>query len=335
MRSQRLLSCLLLLQADRRLTARELAVTLEVSMRTVYRDVEALCESGVPIHMERGAHGGIVLADGYRRALAQFTSDELQSIFAAGPGPMADLGISAHPQALRKLAGALPAAQRRAAEASRERLLLDHNRWSRGEQPTSILAQLRRACEAERRVRLQYRDRTRVVSDRTLDPLGLVAKAGVWYLIANEAGKGYRTFRVERMVAVEELAESFARPAGFNLEAHWNASVASIENVPETTYDVVVRVRPEGLARLTSFWKSEIVCEDDAATTLRISFPSREFASVQMWWRATCSKSSRRPNCPRRSPRTLARRSRNTALKFRHHRTGPLYVDVGLVRDRE
>src|ERR1017187_8075167 len=139
MQSHRLISCLQLLQGERRLTARYLSQQLGVSMRTVYRDVEALCEAGVPLHMERGPLGGIVLADGYRRALAQFTNDELQSLFVAGSGPMADLGIASHREALLKLAGALPAQQRQTAKTSRERLLLDHNRWGRGEQPTALL----------------------------------------------------------------------------------------------------------------------------------------------------------------------------------------------------
>src|SRR5450631_4915166 len=125
MQSQRLMACLQLLQGERRLTARYLARELGVSMRTVYRDVEALGEAGVPVHMERGPQGGIVLADDYRRALAQFTSDELQSLFAARIGPMADLGIASHREALLKLAGALPAPQRRTAQTTRERLLLD------------------------------------------------------------------------------------------------------------------------------------------------------------------------------------------------------------------
>lgn len=179
MRSQRLMSCLQLLQGERRLTARYLADQLAVSMRTVYRDVEALCEAGVPIHMERGPAGGIVLADNYRRALAQFTNDELESLFAAGSEPMTDLGIASRREALRKLAGALPAGQRETATATRERLLVDHNRWGRGEQPTAILVQIRGAVERQRRVRLVYRDRSGAVTERLVDPLGLVAKAGV------------------------------------------------------------------------------------------------------------------------------------------------------------
>jgi predicted DNA-binding transcriptional regulator YafY len=273
-----MISCLLLLQGKRRVTARELAAQLDVSTRTVYRDVEALCEAGVPIHMERGPLGGIVLADEYRRGLALFTDDELQSLFATGPGPMADLGIASQGRALQKLAGALPGPQRRTAQTSRDRLFVDHNRWSRGAQPTDMLMRLRTASQRDRRVRLTYRDRHGEQTERLLDPLGLVAKAGVWYLIAREAEKGYRTFRVERIVAVDELRETFARPADFNLEAYWNESVLAIERQTQETYDVTVRVPKNAVAKFTAFWETTILHEDDASATVRIAFPSRHMA---------------------------------------------------------
>ncbi|MGD0473113.1 MAG: WYL domain-containing protein [Candidatus Velthaea sp.] len=277
MQSQRLLSCLLLLQGKRRVTARELARQLEVSMRTIYRDVEALCAAGVPIHMERGPLGGIVLADDYRRALAHFTNDELQALFASGPGPMTDLGSAAQSQALQKLAGALPAAARQAMETGRARLLLDHNRWSRGEQPTDVLVRLRRAVQNDRSVRLEYRDRGGTPSERRVDPLGLVAKAGVWYLIGREPDKGYRTFRAQRIVEVEELPATFSRPPDFDLEAYWNASVTSIERQSQETYDVVLRVERDAGPRFI-FWDVTVLREDEQFSTLRVAFPSRELA---------------------------------------------------------
>jgi predicted DNA-binding transcriptional regulator YafY len=273
---------MLLLQGTRRLTARALAASLEVSVRTVYRDVEALSESGVPIHMERGANGGIVLADDYRRALAQFTNDELQALFTAAAGPMTDLGIISPSRALQKLAGALPAPQRRAAEANRDRLLLDHNRWGRGAQPTAVLQRLRAAVAQERRVRLEYRDRGGALTSRLVDPLGLVAKAGVWYVVTNEPGKGFRTFRAQRIIDVEETSEHFARPADFNLEEHWNASVASIEARPSGGYEVVLRVKLEALATLTAFWDFTLLEEEADAATLRVAFPNRDVAVAQI-----------------------------------------------------
>jgi predicted DNA-binding transcriptional regulator YafY len=277
-----MISCLLLLQGKRRMTARELATMLEVSMRTVYRDVEALGAAGVPIHMERGALGGIVLADDYRRALAQFSTDELQALFASGPGPLADLGMATPAAALQKLAGALPVMQRRAAEASRERLFVDHNRWSRGEQPTGVLVTLRKAAEENRRVRMQYRDRTGTVTDRAIDPLGLVAKAGVWYVISREGDKGYRTFRAQRIVRLDVLGETFVRPSDFALEAYWNESVSAIERQTQETFDVVLRVENDGLPKVSSFWEHAILAEDPSSTTLRVGFPSRDYAIVQI-----------------------------------------------------
>jgi predicted DNA-binding transcriptional regulator YafY len=236
--------------------------------------------------MERGPHGGIVLADGYRRALAQFTVDELQSLFAAGAGPMADLGISSHREALRKLAGALPAAQRAAADTARERLLLDHKRWGRSDQPTALLARLRRAIDDAHQVRLDYRDRTGAVTDRVVDPLGLVAKAGVWYLIARDGTKGYRTFRAQRLIDVHVLARSFTRPADFDLEAYWQTSVAAVQRHPETHYPVVVRVANEALGHVGTYWACEVVAQDAESATLRIAFPTRESAVAElMSWR--------------------------------------------------
>lgn len=251
-------------------------------MRTVYRDVEALSAAGVPIHMERGPQGGIVLADDYRRALAQFTNDELQALFAGTAGPMSDLGIASHERALQKLAGALPAAQRRAAEHGRERLLLDHNRWYRNEQPRAELAVLRQAIANERRVSLRYHDRSGAPTDRVVDPLGLVAKAGVWYLVAREADKGYRTFRAERISLVRATPEHFQRPADFDLDAHWQSSIASIEQRASETYDAVLRVRPDALQWITPYWETDLLGDEPDGTLLRVRFPIRVAAVSQV-----------------------------------------------------
>jgi predicted DNA-binding transcriptional regulator YafY len=282
MQSQRLVSCLLLLQGERRQTARKLAAALEVSTRTVYRDVEALSAAGIPVHMERGPHGGVVLADDYRRALAQFTNDELQALFALSSEPMADLGMASHAHALRKLAGALPAPQRRAAERGRGRLLLDPNRWYRGDQPVRVLAALREAIAQERRTRLRYRDRNGAISERLIDPLGLVAKAGVWYLVAREAEKGYRTFRAQRIAEVEETDERFARPPDFDLDAHWRSSVASMEQQSVQSYDVTLRVDSGALTRLTPYWDVAVLDDEPGFTTVRIRFPMRDVAVFQV-----------------------------------------------------
>ncbi len=123
-----------------------------------------------------------------------------------------------------------------------------------------------------------YRDRRGEQTERFLDPLGLVAKAGVRYLIARQAEKGYRTFRAERIVAVAELRETFERPADFNLETYWNESVLTIERQTQETYDVTVRVPRYAVAKFTAFRETAILHENESATTVRIAFPSRDMA---------------------------------------------------------
>jgi predicted DNA-binding transcriptional regulator YafY len=283
MKSQRLLECLLLLQGARRQTAGSLADRLGVSVRTIYRDVDALSAAGVPVYMERGPLGGVILSDDYRRALAQFTGDELQALFASTAGPMADIGIVSQPAALQKLAGALPTAQRLAAERGRERLLLDHNKWYRGEQPTELLGALRAAVADERVLRMRYRDRTGSVTERVVEPLGLVAKAGIWYVVARDvAAADYRSFRAQRIVEAATTGERFARPAGFDLDAYWRSSVTFMERQPNETYDVTFRVRAEAYDRLNAAWGATIADDDEPGfARVSVRFPARDAAVFQ------------------------------------------------------
>ncbi len=273
MKSDRLVSLMLLLQARSRRCARELSDALEVSIRTIYRDVEALSAAGVPIYAERGSNGGIVLADGYRQAIAQFSTDELHALFVTATDPLADLGVRGHEHALHKLEGALPDLQRRAARKARERVLLDHNRWYRNQQPSEVLAALRRAVWDERHLRMQYRDRIGTATTRVIEPLGLVSKAGIWYLIARAPQGELRTFRAERIVSIEELPERFERPADFDLEQYWRSSQTAMEH-PAEWYDAVLQVQNEALEMVTAFWECETIEECESAKTLRVRFPS-------------------------------------------------------------
>lgn len=273
MKSDRLVSLMLLLQARSRRSARDLSGALEVSIRTIYRDVEALSAAGVPIYAERGSNGGIVLADGYRQAIAQFSTDELHALFVTATDPLADLGVRGHEHALHKLEGALPDLQRRAARKARERVLLDHNRWYRSQQPSEVLAALRRAVWDERHLRMQYRDRTGTGTTRVIQPLGLVSKAGVWYLIARVPQGELRTFRAERIVAIEELNERFERPADFDLETYWRSSQTAMER-PAEWYDAVLQVQNNALEMVTAYWECESIEESESAKTVRVRFPS-------------------------------------------------------------
>jgi predicted DNA-binding transcriptional regulator YafY len=281
MKSDRLVSLMLLLQARSRRSARDLSEALEVSIRTIYRDVEALSTAGVPIYAERGSNGGIVLADGYRQAIAQFSTDELHALFVTATDPLADLGVRGHEHALHKLEGALPDLQRRAARKARERVLLDHNRWYRSQQPAEVLAALRRAVWDERQLRMQYRDRIGTATTRIIEPLGLVSKAGVWYLIAREPQGELRTFRAERIVSIEELPTRFERPADFDLETYWRSSQTAMER-PSETYEAVIDVQKDALEMVTAFWECEALGEGDGAKTLRVRFPSYRNAVSQI-----------------------------------------------------
>jgi predicted DNA-binding transcriptional regulator YafY len=283
MKSSRLLSMLLLLQSAERRTAGELAEALEVSERTIYRDVDALSASGVPVYAERGVYGGIALAAGYRRALTQFGDDEIRALFISGSNPLVDLGLGVgRERALEKLAGALSDVQRKAADKTRGRIHLDQRRWNQADQPQEHLAALRLAVWEDKRVSLRYRDRERKTTERTVDPLGLVAKAGVWYLVAR-AGDGLRTFRAERIIGVTALAESFVRPADFDLDAYWQQWISNVEGSAQR-FAVVVSVAVPELEVVASYWEWQVLDGPAEAGTVavRVIFPSENAALHQL-----------------------------------------------------
>jgi predicted DNA-binding transcriptional regulator YafY len=282
-KADRLISLLLLLQSRRQCSARILAERLEVSERTIYRDVEALSAAGVPVYAERGSAGGIVLADGYRRALTQFSEDEIRSLFVSGASPLADLGLERGlDRALEKLHGGLADVQRRAAEKSRSRIHVDQRRWNQPEPPRAILTALRRAVWDDRRVRVRYEDRNRSSSTRTVDPLGLVSKAGVWYLVAR-CGEELRSFRVDRIRGADELAQRFERPAAFDLEEYWRESSARFNEASRSSDCVVLlRARAGALERLSAYWPAELVSHDKNGALVRVTFPGWEIATFQL-----------------------------------------------------
>ena len=279
MKADRLISLLLLLQSRRQCSARVLAERLEVSERTIYRDVDALGAAGVPVYAERGANGGIVLADGYRRALTNFSEDEIRALFVSGASPLADLGLeSGFNRALEKLHGGLASVQQRAAEKSRSRVHLDTRRWNQPEPPRALLTALRRAVWDDRRVRISYEDRKKAASTRVVDPLGLVSKAGVWYLVARD-GEELRSFRVERIRSADELAEHFERPEEFDLERYWSESSARFAQASRSADCVVtLRARHEALDRITAYWPAEIQSRRKRDAIVRVTFPGPEIA---------------------------------------------------------
>ena len=249
MRAARLVTLLLLLQTRGGLTAAELAAELEVSVRTVHRDVEALSEAGVPIYADRGPHGGIRLVDGYRTRLTGMTPDEAEALFLSGiPGPAAALGLGTVVTAARlKVLAALPPELRNRASRLVERFHLDASGWFQAGEPVPFLADLSGAVWETRRLEIEYERGDRRVT-RVLEPLGLVLKAGVWYVVAATDGQ-IRTYRVSRVAAARLLDETFERPAGFDLAAFWTEASAAYER-EAARVDVTVRVRPERMDAL-------------------------------------------------------------------------------------
>ena len=226
MRASRLLAILLTLTVRGRVSAAELAEQLEVSVRTIYRDVEALSAAGVPVYATRGRHGGIALLAGYRTRLTGMTADEADALFLAGvPGAAADLGLGSVLAATQlKLLAALPPELRERAARIRETFFLDAPGWLRESEAPPFLATIAEAAWLGRRLEVRYERANRVVGDRVLEPLGLVLKAGTWYLVARphpEDGRGPRTYRVSRVHAAAMTGDAFTRPEGFDLEAFW------------------------------------------------------------------------------------------------------------------
>ena len=199
MRASRLLSILLMLQTRGQLTAGQLADELEVSIRTVYRDVEALSEAGVPVYTERGPHGGIRLVDGYRTRLTGLTADEAETLFLSGlPGTAAELGLGTVVAAARlKVLAALPPELRSRASRLGQRIHLDAPGWFKTPEAAPQLQSLATAVWEDRNVRIPLRPR-RSVGGAELSPLGLVIKGGVWYLVALSEGQVPDVWRVAR-----------------------------------------------------------------------------------------------------------------------------------------
>ncbi|MFD7707771.1 helix-turn-helix transcriptional regulator [Streptomyces sp. NPDC059786] len=244
MKSDRLLSILLLLQTRGRVTAPELAERLEVSVRTVYRDVEALSAAGVPVYTERGRHGGIELLAGFRTDVTGLTADESRALFVlVAQDAHAALGLDAAlASALRKVMAALPAPHRPAADLTGRRVLVDATRWLGGPRRAVDLAVLQDAVFADRRLRLRYRHSGHAdPRTYTVDPYGLVSKAGVWYLVADRRGRP-RLFRADRVRSATPLAEPVRRRPGVELADVWEVLRRRVEERPGGL-DVTVRVR--------------------------------------------------------------------------------------------
>lgn len=245
MRASRLVTLLFTLQRLRSATAAELARELEVSERTIYRDVAALAEAGVPLFTESGPGGGIRLVEGWRTRLDGLTAHEAAALFAVGaPQVLADLGMSAALSgAQAKLLATLPEGLREHARAVGERFHLDAPAWFHAPQDVAELAAVAEAVWAQQRLRITYHRRDGEVV-REIDPLGLIVKAGTWYLAARNRER-VLTYRVDRIRDAEPTGADFERPAGFDLAKWWAESSAGFESTM-LRVTVALRLGPRG-----------------------------------------------------------------------------------------
>lgn len=249
MRASRLLSILLLLQTRGRMSAQALADEFEISVRTLYRDIDQLSAAGVPVYAERGRNGGFQLLDGYRTKLTGLTPSEIEALFLSGlPGPAAQLGLGdAMADAQLKLLAALPSERRDGANRVAARFHLDPTNWYQSADRADLLPTLAKAVWESLRVRVRY-ESWKAVVERELEPLGLALKGGVWYLVARAGGKP-RTYRVSNIQKLDHTNESFTRPKSFDLAAYWQGWAKEFEARLYTS-KAVLKLSPEGMRRL-------------------------------------------------------------------------------------
>lgn len=230
MRADRLLSELLLLQAHGRLTGREISRRLEVSERTVHRDMEALSAARVPVFALRGARGGWQLDEDWRTQVPGLDEAELRALLMAQPRIIGNPRLAAAAErALGKLMAAMPGPLREQAASIRQRLYVDAAGWRGTTENLSMLPTVQEAVARDRKLRMQYKPTGRERAERVVDPLGLVAKGSAWYLVANTP-KGYRTYRVSRIDDATLLDRPCERPANFDLIGYWQASTKQFQD---------------------------------------------------------------------------------------------------------
>lgn len=270
---------MLLLQSRGRLPARQLADTLEVSERTIYRDVEALSTAGVPVYAERGPGGGISLVESYRTTLTGLTRDEVQALFLVTiPTALDQLGVGQDlKNALLKLSASLPVTLREGQQRVRQRIYLDSSPWSRSEESLPCLPVIQQAIWNDQRLRLRYRMPFSAESEGIAETYGLVAKANVWHLVFALGGR-LRVLPVSDILAAEPLAEHFIRPPDLDLELFWEEWLKKNES-DRPVYKTIIRAEPELIPELKRRYGNQIAeqtpgseSDDRGWLTLELNF---------------------------------------------------------------
>jgi predicted DNA-binding transcriptional regulator YafY len=289
MRADRLLSILLLLQSRGQLTGRELAKRLEVSERTLHRDMDALSAAGVPVFALRGSRGGWQLEENWRTQVPGLDEAELRALLMAQPRVLGDRKLAAAAErALGKLMASLPVPLRARAESMRQRLYVDTTGWYGTGEDLSMLPIVQEAVARDRKMKIRYTNRRNryerpvdpgepvTTSERVIDPLGLVAKGSTWYLVANSV-RGFRTFRVSRIESAVLLDIPCERPSNFDLEANWRSSTEEFLN-GWSRFEATLRLHPDAACEI-KLWRTALQVPDEASsappdgwTTLQVQF---------------------------------------------------------------
>jgi predicted DNA-binding transcriptional regulator YafY len=313
MRASRLLSILLMLQTRGRLTAESLAASFEVSVRTVYRDMEQLGAAGVPVYADRGPGGGFQLLDGFRTKLTGLTENEAETLFLSGlPGPATQLGLADQLlSAQLKLTAALPERSRAGAQRIAQRFHLDPVDWFKSPDQARLLPALAHAVWTETVIEVDYRRTPEGTVTRRLHPLGLILKAGAWYVVAERSGER-RTYRASNIETLRATGEHFSRPKNFDLVRFWTESSRAFE-VGLYREQAVLRVSPRGLRRLERLGATVAEAARTSADTpdkdgwVRITIPveSVDQAAIDLLLLGTEAEILK--------PRELRRRVANTA----------------------
>ncbi|WP_159841970.1 helix-turn-helix transcriptional regulator [Nocardia sp. CY41] len=291
MRADRLVSLVLLLRQRGRLTADALARELEVSTRTVLRDIEALSAAGVPVYAERGRHGGFALLPGFQTELTGLNHDEALALLVAGTRRGAQVfGLgSALASAMLKVVDALPESYRATAGDAAQRLLIDpetdllSRRLVAEEVPDGIVTEIRRAVFAGHKLRIHYAAVDQTPTWRTVDPIGLVTARGQGYLLATRSGAD-RTYRLSRVLAAEELPEPAQRPDRVDLDRAWQERSTRFRMGGDRV-TVLVRLAParrEDLVSTALTVRAE-EAEADGRLRLEVTFQDSRHAEWALW----------------------------------------------------
>ena len=290
MRADRLISLLMLLQTNGRMRADELAERLEVSTRTIYRDLDALSASGVPVYAERGPQGGCMLMESYRTNLTGLNENEVRALFMfTVPGLLAELGADKDSeQAMLKLTASLPAPFQQDAKKVQERLLLDPAGWFQGEESAPYLPLIQEALWNNQRVRIHYRRGDGQWVKRLIDPYGLVAKASIWYVVCAIHHGAIMVYRASRIMDATLTDTHFTRPDSFELQSYWQNWRDDFET-RQTSFPVTIKIMPGNETKMAQIFGDGIVNlianaeqVDTEAVVITLTFSSQESACQKL-----------------------------------------------------